>query len=120
MNIYQQEILDHYDHPIHKGKPADFTHSCKLQNLSCGDEVEVFLTIKNQKIEKINFEGEGCVISLASCDIHAQTLEGKSTEEISKLTWEDSVKFVGVELTSSRIKCAHMVLEAIQKAVKEL
>lgn len=116
MNIYQQQILDHYQNPKYYGKPRQFTHSFRLQNLSCGDEIEVYLTIDSGKITAINYVAEGCAISIASADMHAQNLVNKTVNEIARLSWEDAVKLIGVELTASRTKCAHLALEAIQKA----
>ncbi|MCA9378946.1 iron-sulfur cluster assembly scaffold protein, partial [Candidatus Dojkabacteria bacterium] len=58
----------------------------------------------------------GCAISIASASILSDELLGKSITEISQL--EDSYVggILGIELTTSRRKCARLPLQAIQQA----
>lgn len=116
MNIYQQQILEHYHHPQNSGKPANYTHTLKLENLSCGDEITIYLTIENNTIADIHYEASGCAISVASASMLSEDLKGKNLEEVNKLSVEDVLKLLGIELTTSRLKCADLPLQAIQKA----
>jgi nitrogen fixation protein NifU and related proteins len=118
MNIYQAEILDKYNNPQHMGQPEQFTHSYRLENLSCGDEVEVYLQVSGDELHGMQYMGEGCVISLAAAETMAEVLVGKKIVEILQLDWQDVVKLLKIELTASRIKCAHLSLEAVQKALQ--
>ena len=118
MNIYQTNILDKFDNPLHSGKPDKFTHSHHLQNLTCGDEVTIFLTVIDDIVTDARFAGEGCVISLASAEIVCENLIGKRLDEVLQLTWEDVVELLQIPLTASRIKCAHLSLQAAQEALK--
>jgi nitrogen fixation NifU-like protein len=116
MNIYQANILDKFNNPTHRHKPAQFTHSATVENLTCGDQVTMYLTISDGLITDIGFEGEGCVISLAAAEIIAAEITGQAVDKVAKLTWEDAVKMLNIELSMTRIKCAHLSLEAIQQA----
>jgi nitrogen fixation NifU-like protein len=118
MNIYQQNILDNYHHPQNSGKPEHYTHSFKLQNLSCGDEVEVFVNLENGIIKDVHHVSEGCAISIASSSILSEELKGKTIDEVAKLTPEYMLELLGIELTTSRLKCAHLPLQAVQKALE--
>ena len=117
MNIYQEQILDHYHHPRNEGEPASFSHSCKLQNLSCGDEIEVFLTMENGKVKEMKFTGEGCAISIASASMLSEKVAGKSVEEINLMDSDYMADLLGIDLTPARTKCAHLSLQAVQKAL---
>lgn len=117
MNIYQSNILDRYNYPQYQSRPDHFTHSKRLENLSCGDQVEVYLMIEGEQVRAIHYQGEGCVIALASAEILAEKLRGQTRRQITKLTWQDAVDYLGITLTGSRIKCAHLALEAIQQAI---
>jgi nitrogen fixation NifU-like protein len=79
--LYQQIILDHYRRPRNKGKanPADL--SAKEYNPLCGDEIEVTMTLADDKIADVKFDGHGCSISQASASIMTQKLQGKTLEE---------------------------------------
>lgn len=118
MNIYQQQILEHYHQPQNSGKPGDYTHTLRLENLSCGDEITVYLTVKNETITDIHYEASGCAISVASASMLSEDLKGKSIPDIQALSVGDVLKLLGIELTTSRLKCADLPLQAIQKAVK--
>ncbi len=118
MNIYQQQILDNYHNPVNFGKPSKHTSSSKKQNLSCGDEIEVYLTIEDGKISSMNFEGEGCAICIASASLLSQYLPGKKIDEIKSMGIEEIKKILGIELTPSRNKCALLSLEAVKSAIE--
>lgn len=116
MNLYQQRILDHYHNPKNSGKPDKFTHTLKLENLSCGDVITVYLNIENDIVTDVHYEAEGCVVSIASASIISENLRNKTLEEIKKLDTEYVKKLLGIDLTTSRIRCANLALEAVQKA----
>ena len=69
MNIYQENILDHYKNPRNFGKMKNPDLVSKDSNVLCGDEVEFQIKLKDGKIEDIKFNGPGCAISRASASI---------------------------------------------------
>jgi nitrogen fixation NifU-like protein len=54
-------------------------------NPLCGDQLKLFLAIKDDKIEKAMFEGSGCAISMASASLMSQQLSGKTLEDAKQL-----------------------------------
>ncbi len=119
MNLYQQQILDHYQNPRNFYKMNDSTHRFFMQNLSCGDEVEIFLKVKNEIIKEASFEGEGCSISIASASILTEFLIDKNIDEVKKFDYDVILDLLGIPLTTSRMKCAVMSLEAVKKSLNE-
>ncbi len=118
MNIYQQDILDHYHNPRNSKRLEDFDYSAKLENLSCGDEVEYFLKLEDGKVSSVGYTAEGCAISIASASKLSEELIGKSLEEILQLDIEFMFDLLGIELTVSRQKCAKLSLEAVKSAIE--
>lgn len=117
MNEYQQQILDHYKNPHHYGKLEDFNHTLKLQNLSCGDEIEVFLKVEDSKIVDASFLGVGCSISIAASSLLLDEIIGKDINVVKQLTIENILEMLGIKLTMTRQKCAYLSLETVQKAL---
>ena len=117
MNIYQQQILDNYHNPRNFGAPDRYDHSYKLENLSCGDEITIYLQVENNTIAQAYFDGEGCAISIASASLLTEYLEEKTLDELRKLQEQDILEILGIQLTTSRMRCATLSLEAAQKAV---
>lgn len=118
MNLYQQQILDHYHHPRHGTKPVQYSHTLRLENLSCGDLITVYLNIAAGVIADIGFEAEGCAISIAAASMLSEQLLGKDLQHLKSLTSDDIISLLGIQLTPSRIKCATLALEAMQSAAK--
>lgn len=82
-DLYQQVILERYKKPRNRGKADPIHRYQKGHNPSCGDTIELTLTLDetSDRIESVKFEGEGCAISMASVDLMAEALQGKSVDE---------------------------------------
>lgn len=66
-DIYKEHVLDHFEAPYHRGPCEKTTHSHEGKNALCGDIVKVDLALSDEgQIEQASFQGEGCVITLAS------------------------------------------------------
>jgi len=117
--MYREVILDHYKHPHHFGTLAKKSVIATLYNTSCGDTITMELLIdkKTKKIVDIGFSGSGCAISMASASMLTDTLIGKTIDVAKKMKTEDIIEMLGATLTPSRVKCAVLPLEVIQKAV---
>lgn len=112
-----QNILDHYRDPEHFGVCDGHTHTCHSKNVSCGDEVTVYLKIENQKVVDFSFEGKGCAISVAAMSMISDEIIGKSVSDVILMTPEDVVGFLGIEIGPVRLKCAVLGLNAIKQAL---
>jgi nitrogen fixation NifU-like protein len=114
--IYREIILEHWQHPQNYGviKNADF--DVTENNPLCGDELRLTGKIQNGIVTKIAFSGEGCAISRASASLFTEEIKGKSTQEIKKITTENVLHALGIELTPARTKCALLVYNTIVKA----
>lgn len=122
MDIYRELILDHYKNPRNFGFLDRFDAASEAYNATCGDKLRIEIRVKSQKskvksIQDIRFSGEGCAISQASASMLTESIKGKSVDRIMKLTREDVLVLLGTELTPSRVKCATLPLEVLQKAV---
>ena len=79
--LYQDIILEHGKSPRNFGKCIGHNHEAKGHNPLCGDQVQVYLKLSNEKkVENLTFEGSGCAISIASTSIMTELVKGKSFE----------------------------------------
>tara|TARA_Y100000590_G_scaffold468301_1_gene650577 strand:+ start:2602 stop:3075 length:474 start_codon:yes stop_codon:yes gene_type:complete len=77
--LYQDIILEHGKSPRNFGKCEGHSHQAKGHNPLCGDQVQVYLKLNNEKkVENLTFEGSGCAISIASTSIMTELVKGKS------------------------------------------
>lgn len=79
--LYQEMIIDHGRHPRNFGVLADANLSKDGFNPLCGDKITLYVREDNHVIEKIQFEGSGCAISMASASLLSETLKGKTRAE---------------------------------------
>lgn len=118
-DLYREIILHEAAHPQKKGLLANPTHQQDETNASCGDKVTVQLILKNDRIDQIAWQGAGCAISQASMSLVAAFVEGKTTEEVEKISKNDLLDLLGLEeITPGREKCMLLGLRAVQVALK--
>ena len=124
-NLYQEVILDHYKNPQNKRLSATYDAQVHHVNPSCGDEIDLNITIQDGAVAAITWDGVGCSISQASVSILTDLLIGKSIADAYKIydefvalmqskgtitgdedILEDAVALAGVSKYPARVKCA--------------
>ena len=61
------------------------THKSKNKNPMCGDEMEISLLVKNNKVIDMGYECKSCVYCQASVSLLSQNIRDKNLEEIKDL-----------------------------------
>lgn len=117
MDLYAENILDHYRHPRRKGPLAGATITHREVNASCGDSLSLSLRLDGDRIADVAWEGDGCAISQAGMSILSEVLIGKTVAEAATLTANDITTFLGVPVGPRRIKCALLSLHALMNAL---
>ena len=128
-------ILDNYQNPNNKHTSDNSYVKINTRNVSCIDNLDIYLKIKNNIIEDISFEGEACVISISSTNILINLLIGKTKDEgvylidnyLKMINEEEYDKDILKELevfddTSkqpSRIKCATLSANGIKNYLEK-
>lgn len=116
MDLYRDLILDHYRNPRNFGHLDKPDVVVEDHNISCGDRIIIEIRGKG-KIDDIRFSGEGCAISQASASMLTEKVKGMSKKQIAKMILNDILAMLGTQLTPSRVKCALLPLEVLQKAI---
>ncbi|MFA6005385.1 MAG: iron-sulfur cluster assembly scaffold protein [Patescibacteria group bacterium] len=116
-DLYREEILDHYHHPRNAGKLDHCSHHALKDNPLCGDKIEIFLQVEVGTIRKINFVATGCAISVASASMLSEMVTNWKIERTKKLAAKDILEMLKIELTPTRLKCALLSLETLQRAL---
>jgi nitrogen fixation NifU-like protein len=124
-NLYQEVILDHYKRPQHKKLSPTYDAQVHHVNPSCGDEIDLNLSIADGVVTNISWDGVGCSISQASVSILSDLLIGKPIGQAYSIfdqfvalmqskgaiagdeeVLEDAIALAGVSKYPARIKCA--------------
>ena len=84
-DLYRDIIMDHYKTPRGRKKLAKADIKNEGKNPVCGDEIEVSMRVSDGRIDDISVQCLGCAISVASGSMLAETIKGKSVEEVKKI-----------------------------------
>lgn len=128
-------ILDNYQNPNNKRVSGNDYVKINTRNVSCIDNLDIYLKVNNNIIEDISFEGEACVISISSTNILINLLIGKSKEEgiyildnylkmineeeYDREVLKELLAFVDTSKQPSRIKCATLSANGIKKFLED-
>ncbi len=135
-DLYQEVILDHGRRPRHGARLAAFDATAKGDNPMCGDRVQVFVRHDAEgRIAEAGFEARGCAISVASADLMAEVVAGRTDAEVrglaegfrnmarsgqapeSDAAMERLRPLAGVHEYPSRVKCATLPWHALLAAL---
>ena len=119
MNIYRENILEHYKNPENSGVLFKPDIQIKELNTLCGDEIQIEIKLEKNKIKEAKFIGKGCAISQASADLLIGYIKNKKLNEIKKISQDDILKLLGIKLTPTRLNCALLPLLTLNKGLKE-
>ncbi len=117
MNEYMEHIMDIYKNPHNKGKLKKFDIINKEKNPACGDEIEINATLKKGIIKDIRFDGHGCAISQVASSLVTDFVKGKNIDDILKLTKQDVLDLLGIDVAPLRVKCAMLGLRVLQRGI---
>ena len=135
--LYQETILEHNKNPRNFREIGNANRKALGNNPLCGDVLQVFLTMDDDKIEDVAFKGSGCAISKASASMMTQAVKGKSSEEARVLLAEFTKMvrgemdeeaeenhlgrlkiFAGVREFPARVKCASLSWHTLSAALQ--
>ena len=132
--VYRKRVLDHSRAPHNFGAPESFNREAHGFNPLCGDKVTIYLNINDGRLDKVNFAGHGCAISMASASMMTDALSGlnvaqaheliqqlqglfSSDAELTDQRMQELKALEGVRKYPSRVKCATLAWTAMQSAL---
>ena len=120
-DLYREHILDHYAHPRNWGRLENPDIVADADDPSCGDQVHIEIALDPEgRVEQVAFEGEGCIISMASSSIFTEHVKGMSLEELAALTEEEVLAMLDAPVGSNRRRCALTPLVALRAGLSRL
>ena len=112
----------------------NFTHQSKNKNPICGDEMEISLVVKNDKVIDMGYQCKSCVYCQASVSLLSQKIKNKNIQEIKNFViscenifentktlfeknWKDFLELFNKK-NISRKECLLLPIRTVLKALK--
>ena len=97
--MIDKEIIKIASNTENHGALHNHTHFSKLKNVICGDEMKVYLIVKNNKVINFKYECESCIYCQASVSLLSRNSKNQSIDEIkdfakqAKNSFDNKVSF---------------------------
>ena len=118
--LYRKHILDHYGNPRNWGRLESPDIIGDAANPSCGDQIRIELAFDGTgRVADVAFEGEGCMISIASSSIFTEHVKGMSLVDLAAITEADVLTWLDAPVGRGRRACALIPLSVLRQALQE-
>lgn len=115
---YSEKVMDHYRNPRNVGSIENADAIGIAGSLTCGDQLKIYLKIKDNIVTDAKFQTFGCGSAVASSSILTEMIIGKTIDEVRKITNKDIADELD-GLPPEKMHCSVMGYEALEDALKE-
>lgn len=111
--LYQEVIFDHNRQPRNFHAMADADHVAEGDNPLCGDQLKVYLRVRDGIVEDASFVGHGCAISTASASLMTEAVKGRPVAEADALFRDFQTLLTAADPAPARARRDFGKLEAL-------
>jgi nitrogen fixation NifU-like protein len=115
---YSKEVMDHFMNPRNVGVIENPDGYGKVGNPVCGDLMEIFITVKDDRINEIKFKTFGCGSAIAVSSMVTEMAKGKTLDEAMKITRKDVADQLG-GLPPQKMHCSNLGADALHAAIED-
>lgn len=116
--MYSKKVMNEFKNPKNIGKINNPDGIGLVGNPVCGDQMKVYIKVKNNKIQDVKVETFGCVSAIATSSKATQLVKGKTIEEAFELTKEKVAKELD-GLPPIKMHCSVLAVDGIRKAIQD-
>lgn len=115
--VYSEKVIERWLNPTYMGEMESPQGYGKVTG-SCGDTVQIFLRIANDKIIDARFTTDGCATTIAAGGMACELAIGRSFKEAFKITKEVILEQLG-GLPDESIHCALLASNTLRAALTD-
>jgi len=117
---YTDTVIDHFNSPRNVGEltPEETDGFACIGDPGCGDEMKLWLGLRDGRIARIAFRSFGCPGAIATSSMLTVLADGKSIEEAKLITDDDVVKALG-GIPENKKHCSLLGVKALQAAIDD-
>jgi nitrogen fixation NifU-like protein len=115
---YSEKVMKHFMDPQNVGIIEDADGYGKVGNPVCGDLMEIYIKVDNDKIVDIKFKTFGCGSAIATSSMVTELAKGKNIEEAMKITRKDVADELD-GLPPKKMHCSNLAADALHAAIED-
>ena len=118
--VYSDIVKDHFLNPRNflMGDESKFKYDAVgiVGNPICGDQMKMYLKIKDDKIVDIRWKTYGCASAIASTSALSELAKGKTLDEAMAISAKDIDNYLG-NLPKHKFHCSVLGHDALRDAI---
>jgi nitrogen fixation NifU-like protein len=115
---YSKKVMEHFMNPKNVGTMDDPDGHGEVGNPTCGDLMEIFIKVKDDRIEDIKFQTFGCGSAIATSSMVTELAKGMHVDEAMKITRNDVANELD-GLPPVKMHCSNLAADALHEAIKD-
>lgn len=116
--MYSQKVMDHFMNPRNVGEMADADGVGMEGNPTCGDAMQLFIKVENDRIVDAKFRTFGCGAAIAVSSMITEMVKGKTLDEALQISKETVASELG-GLPPQKMHCSNLGADALKKAIED-
>ena len=117
-SLYSEKVMEHFKHPRNVGEINNPDGIGHVGNPICGDIMELYIKVENDKIIDAKFRTFGCGAAIATSSMITEIVKGKTIDEALKISNETVVEALG-GLPKVKRHCSVLAENALRLAIED-
>ena len=118
--VYSEIVKEHFLNPrnflMGDESKFDFDAVGVVGNPICGDQMKMYIKVKDDKISDIRWKTYGCASAIASTSALSEIAKGKTLDEALRISAEDIDEYLG-KLPKHKFHCSVLGHDALRDAI---
>jgi nitrogen fixation NifU-like protein len=116
--IYSEAVIDHWQHPRNFKTLESPDGYARVKGV-CGDTMEMFLRVKDEKVIECTFQTDGCGTTIVCGSVATELATGKPfIEALGSVSAAEILKVLG-GLPEESVHCAQLAAETLRRALAD-
>ena len=117
-SLYSERVMEHFRHPRNVGEIKNPDGIGHVGNPICGDIMELYIKVKNNKIIDAKFKTFGCGAAIATSSMITGMVKGKTIKEALKISNKAVVEALD-GLPPVKMHCSVLAKDALKSAIDD-